>query len=285
MTHVQRQCVGCRPALACHQVRPRPFRDRVRVRDDRGIYARECKPGAKFRIRRETVARAIEYVHAGDCFQVNIAQALSLPLRDPPLEVYGRLRDRNPAPFAGYLDLGDFALASASPERFLRVRDGVVETRPIKGTRPRGLTPEEDFARRQDLRESVKDRAENVMIVDLIRNDMGRIAVAGTVEVPSMFTVEKYPTVLQMTSDVKSQPKPDTTFTDIFAALFPCGSVTGAPKIAAAKAIASLEETPRGVYCGAVGVVRPGGDDFTFNVAIRTAVVDIKTELEPPGRR
>jgi para-aminobenzoate synthetase component 1 len=140
----------------------------------------------------EAVQRAIEYVHAGDCFQVNVSQRLLAPLTLHPLELYRRLRERNAAPFAGYLDLGDFVIASASPERFLRLEDGEVETRPIKGTRPRGSTPEEDRACADELLASPKDRAENVMIVDLLRNDLGRVCRYGSVRVEAVCRLETY---------------------------------------------------------------------------------------------
>src|SRR5207302_9998731 len=138
------------------------------------------------------VRRAIDYVHAGDCFQVNVAQRLLHPADLSPLELYGRLRERNAAPFAGLFDLGGAVVASASPERFLRVEGGEVETRPIKGTRPRGATPEEDAARAAELLASAKDRAENVMIVDLMRNDLGRVCAYGAVRLEAVRRLESY---------------------------------------------------------------------------------------------
>src|SRR5262249_52290606 len=149
--------------------------------------------------------RAVEYIHAGDCFQVNIAQRLLYPATMPPLELYGRLRQRNPAPFAGYFDLGDFVIASASPERFLRVESGAVETRPIKGTRPRGSTPEEERANAEELMRSAKDRAENVMIVDLLRNDLGRVCDYGSVRVTQVCQLETYQYVHHLVSEVRGR--------------------------------------------------------------------------------
>ncbi|MFO0927563.1 MAG: anthranilate synthase component I family protein [Gemmataceae bacterium] len=154
------------------------------------------------------IRRAIDYVHAGDCFQVNLAQRLLAPARLPPLAVYGQLRDRNPAPFAGYFDAGAFAVASASPERFVRVAGGRVQTRPIKGTRPRGATPDADRAVAAELLASPKDRAENVMIVDLLRNDLGRVCAFGSVRVEAVCRLESYRTVHHLVSEVSGQLRP-----------------------------------------------------------------------------
>jgi para-aminobenzoate synthetase component 1 len=215
------------------------------------------------------VRRAVEYVHAGDCFQVNIAQRLLTPLTEHPLELYARLRERNPAPFAGYFDLGPFAVASASPERFLHVTDGAVETRPIKGTRPRGRTPDEERARIAELAASAKDRAENVMIVDLLRNDLGRVCQYGTVRVPAVCQVETYKYVHHLVSEVRGQLADGRTPLDLLRACFPGGSVTGAPKVRAMEIIAELEPTARGPYCGSLGYVGFDGAADT-NILIRT---------------
>ena len=222
---------------------------------------------------REKVREILEGIGRGDYYQVNLTERFSARV-DDPIAVYERIRAAQSGAFSAYIETAEMAVMSVSPELFLHRSGSSIESRPMKGTSRRGRWTAEDDALARNLSTSEKERAENVMIVDLIRNDMGRIAVPGTVQVPSMFTIEKYPTVLQMTSHVKSQLKPGTSLADIFAALFPCGSITGAPKIAASKAIAALEDNPRGVYCGTVGIVRPGGEDFTFNVAIRTAVVD-----------
>jgi para-aminobenzoate synthetase/4-amino-4-deoxychorismate lyase len=221
---------------------------------------------------RRKVSAIIDGIGRGDFYQVNLTERFSARIQDP-FRVYERIRVAQQAPYSAFIQTAEMAVLTVSPELFLHRDGAIIESRPMKGTSRRGRWSEEDDELARRLSESEKERAENVMIVDLIRNDMGRIAVPGSVEVPSMFTVEKYPTVLQMTSHVKSQLKERVSLTEIFAALFPCGSVTGAPKIAASKSIATLENTPRGVYCGAVGVLRPGGDVFTFNVAIRTAVV------------
>jgi para-aminobenzoate synthetase component 1 len=220
----------------------------------------------------QTARRAIEYVHAGDCFQVNVAQRLLHPATLSPLELYARLRQRNPAPFAGYFDLGEFAVASASPERFLRVQGGRVETRPIKGTRPRGTTPEQDRARAAELLASAKDRAENVMIVDLLRNDLGRVCAYGSVAVEALCRLESYPTVHHLVSEVRGTLRPGLGPVDLLRAAFPGGSVTGAPKVRAMEIIAELEPTARGPYCGSLGYVGFDGAMDT-SILIRTFTV------------
>jgi para-aminobenzoate synthetase component 1 len=218
------------------------------------------------------VRRAIDYVHAGDCFQVNIAQRLLAPSRLPPLELYRRLRERNAATFAGYFDLGDFRIASASPERFLRVAGGEVEARPIKGTRPRGATPPEDQARADELIHSAKDRAENVMIVDLLRNDLGRVCRYGSVRVPALCRLETYRYVHHLVSEVRGRLREGLGPIDLLQAAFPGGSVTGAPKVRAMEIIAELEPTARGPYCGSLGYLGFDGSMDT-NILIRTFTV------------
>jgi para-aminobenzoate synthetase component 1 len=217
----------------------------------------------------DTIGRAIEYIHAGDCFQVNIAQRLLYPDRIAPADLYERLRRRNPAPFAGYLDLGDFQILSASPERFLRVDQGEVETRPIKGTRPRGATPEQDRARQAELLASAKDRAENVMIVDLLRNDLGRVCRYGSVRVPAVCRLETYRYVHHLVSEVRGRLREGLGPIDLLRAAFPGGSVTGAPKVRALEIIAELEPVARGPYCGSLGYVGFDGSMDT-NILIRT---------------
>ncbi len=216
------------------------------------------------------VRRAVEYIHAGDCFQVNLSQRLLAPLTEHPLELYGRLRQTNPAPFACYFDAGDFQIVSASPERFLKVAPGgEVVTQPIKGTRPRGRTPEEDAANVRDLMSSPKDRAENVMIVDLLRNDLGRVCEYGSVTVPKVCAVETYRYVHHLVSEVRGKLRPGMTPFDLLRAAFPGGSVTGAPKVRAMEVIAELEPTARGPYCGSVGFVGFDGS-MDSNILIRT---------------
>ena len=221
----------------------------------------------------DAVARVIEYIRAGDIFQANLSQRLEAPLVDTPLALYQRLRRRNPAPFAALLDFGDVIVASSSPERFLRVQpDGRVETRPIKGTRPRGVGPEHDAALALALAESAKDRAENVMIVDLLRNDLSRVCRPGTVRVPELFTLEHYATVHHLVSTVVGELAPGHDAVDVLRAAFPGGSITGAPKVRAMQIIAELEPTARGVYCGAIGYLSTSGA-LDSSIVIRTYLV------------
>lgn len=239
----------------------------------RGLYPLPDYPGVFSNFDRDgylaAVRRVIEYIHAGDCFQVNLSQRLLHRATLAPLELYQRLRNCNPAPFAGYFDLGDFAIASASPERFLRVEDGRVETRPIKGTRPRGSTPEEDARQRDELLRSMKDRAENVMIIDLLRNDLGRVCTYGSVQVPAVCRLESYRTVHHLVSEVIGRLRAGLGPIDLLRAAFPGGSVTGAPKVRAMKIIAELEPTARGPYCGSLGYLGFDGSMDT-NILIRT---------------
>jgi para-aminobenzoate synthetase component 1 len=221
----------------------------------------------------DAVARVIEYVFAGDIFQANLSQRLEAPLVGTPLELYERLRSRNAAPFSAYLDCGDFVVASSSPERFLRVEpDGRVETRPIKGTRPRGLGPEHDAALARALAESDKDRAENVMIVDLLRNDLSRVCRPGSVRVPELFAIEHYATVHHLVSTVGGELAPEQGPLDVVRAAFPGGSITGAPKVRAMQIIAELEPTQRAVYCGSIGYLSLTGALDT-SIVIRTCLV------------
>jgi para-aminobenzoate synthetase component 1 len=209
--------------------------------------------------------RVIEYLFAGDCFQVNLAQRLLYPLRSSAINLYRRLRERNPVPFGGYFDLGEFVIASASPERFLWCQEGEVETRPIKGTRPRCESPSQDRRMIEELVASAKDRAENVMIVDLLRNDLGRVCRYGSVRVPAVCAVESYPYVHHLVSEVRGRLRHDLGPVDLLRAAFPGGSVTGAPKIRAMEIIAELEPTARGPYCGSLGYI---GFDGTMDTSI-----------------
>ena len=220
----------------------------------------------------DAVNRVREYIFAGDIFQANLSQRFDAPLSEPPWDLYRRLRAQNAAPFAAYLDFPDAVVLSASPERFLRVdAGGHVETRPIKGTRPRGVSPEHDAALGQALTESAKDRAENLMIVDLIRNDLSRVCAPGTVKVRELFALEHFATVHHLVSTVVGELNHGASALDLLRAAFPGGSITGAPKLRAMEIIAELESSARGVYCGAIGYVSVTGDLDT-NIAIRTAV-------------
>jgi para-aminobenzoate synthetase component I len=221
----------------------------------------------------DAVARVREYIVAGDIFQANLSQRFQATLRVPPFELYCRLRRRNPAPFAAYLAFDEVTVLSASPERFLRLEPtGQVETRPIKGTRPRGLGPMHDAALGRALAESEKDRAENVMIVDLLRNDLSRVCRPGTVRVPELFALEQHPTVHHLVSTVLGDLEPGADAVDLVRAAFPGGSITGAPKVRAMEIIAELEPTRRGVYCGSIGYLSATGTMDT-SIVIRTFVL------------
>jgi para-aminobenzoate synthetase component 1 len=217
------------------------------------------------------VRRAVDYIEAGDIYQANVTQRFraKLPAGFDRLALYDVLRRRNPATFAAYLDFGDTALLSSSPERFLKLNAGLVETRPIKGTRPRGRGPAEDAALAAELLASAKDRAENLMIVDLLRNDISRVCQIGSVRVPLLAGLESYATVHHLVSVVTGKLAPGRGPVDLLRACFPGGSVTGAPKIRAMEIIAELEPTERGPYCGAIGYVSADGS-MDSNIVIRT---------------
>ncbi len=213
--------------------------------------------------------RSIDYIHAGDCFQINLAQTLVHRAIDTPLNLYQRLRERNPAPFAAYFDTGEGVILSASPERFLKVSLSQVETRPIKGTRPRSATSEQDDRLKRDLQSSAKDRAENVMIVDLLRNDIGKSCEFGSVVVPKVCEIESFETVHHMVSEVRGRLRNDQSPLHLLRNCFPGGSVTGAPKVRAMEIISELEQIPRGAYCGSLGFIGFDGTMDT-NILIRT---------------
>ena len=219
----------------------------------------------------QAVRRAIDYIRAGDVFQVNLSQRLGTDWEGDPFALYARLRQASPAPFMALARLGGADIVSASPERFLRRRGDRIETRPIKGTRPRGADPAEDRRQALALRSSAKDRAENVMIVDLARNDLGRVAAFGTVAVTDLCALESHPGVHHLVSGIEARLRPGTSVAGVVRATFPPGSVTGAPKIRALEIIEELEPVRRGPYCGAIGCFTPGGD-IDLSVAIRTFV-------------
>jgi len=218
------------------------------------------------------VARTRDYVLAGDIFQANLSQRFEAPATDHPFSLYGRLRRRNTAPFAAYFDFGEAAAVSASPERFLRAAGGCVETRPIKGTSARGANPRHDSALGEALFESEKDRAENVMIVDLLRNDLSRVCEDGSVDVPELCEIEHYATVHHLVSTVVGRLRPDQGPVELLRATWPGGSITGAPKVRAMEIIAELEPTRRGLYTGSLGYVSFSGA-LDLSIAIRTFVV------------
>lgn len=222
----------------------------------------------------EAIARTIEYVLDGDIFQANIAQRFLADLPDTfdPWAFYKRLRTRNAAPFAAWLDFGDVKIASSSPERFVAVEGGHVETRPIKGTAKRWANPHADGSSSRALLDSEKDRAENVMIVDLLRNDLSRVCRPKTVEVPKLCGLETYASVHHLVSVVTGRLREGLGVTDLLRASFPGGSITGAPKLRAMEIITEIERHARGVYCGSIGWIGFSGD-ADFNIAIRTATI------------
>ncbi|HEY8973841.1 MAG TPA: chorismate-binding protein [Burkholderiaceae bacterium] len=220
------------------------------------------------------IAEILRAIADGEVYQVNATAPLTGTLQGDALALFAALRRAQPNAYAAYLDLGtanepDDRILSVSPELFFDWRDDRLLARPMKGTAPRGATPREDAAQAQFLRTAAKERAENLMIVDLLRNDLSRLARPHSVRVPRLFHTEAWPTVWQMSSDVAAATRPGTTLEQVFGALFPCGSITGAPKVQAMRLIRQLEPEPRGIYCGAIGVVQPGGA-ATFNVPIRT---------------
>lgn len=224
------------------------------------------------------VADIREAIAAGDVYLVNLTTRLRSRWHDgDPFELYRRLAGAHRGGVHAYIETEAWAVACGSPELFLELDGNRVVTRPMKGTAPRGRWPAEDLARAVALQRSPKERAENVMVVDLLRNDLGRIAVPGGVRVPRLWQVERYPAVWQLTSTVEAQTRGEVSLVEVMRAVFPSGSVTGAPKVAAMRTIASLERSPRGVYCGAIGYLGPGqsgGLHARLAVAIRTAVVD-----------
>jgi para-aminobenzoate synthetase component 1 len=221
---------------------------------------------------RASVRRILDYLAAGDAYQVNLTQPYTAPLAAPAWRLFAALATRHPVPHAAYVDLGDAQLVANSPELFLRRRGARVETHPIKGTRPRGDTPARDAALAAELERDPKERAEHVMIVDLERNDLGRVAETGSVRVEAHAALESHPTVHHLVSRVTARLRPEVELAALLRATFPGGSITGAPKRRAMEIIAELEATPRGPYTGAFGFFSANGD-LELGLAIRTAVV------------
>lgn len=240
---------------------PKPVVDEMRLKSN---FSREGYLAAVRKVR--------EYIIAGDIFQVNLSQRFEADLAIQPYDLCRRLRAINPAPFAAYLGFDDVQVISASPERFLRLDGDLVETRPIKGTRPRGKTPADDQELARELLSSIKDRAENIMIVDLERNDIGRVCQYGTVRVTETAILETYPTVFHLTSTVVGRLRPGNNRIDLLKASYPGGSITGAPKVRAMEIIDELEPTRRSVYTGAIGYLGFNGD-MDLNIVIRTILV------------
>ncbi|KGE66786.1 MULTISPECIES: aminodeoxychorismate synthase component I [Pseudomonas] len=222
---------------------------------------------------RQAIVRIQDYIQAGDCYQVNFAQRFRASCAGDPWVAYCALREACPTPFSGFQSLpDDGAVLSLSPERFVHISERRVETRPIKGTRPRGLTPEEDAANAAELLASPKDRAENLMIVDLLRNDLGRTCRTGSVSVPELFSLESYPNVHHLVSSVIGELADGKDALDLIAGSFPGGSITGAPKIRAMQIIDELEPTRRGLYCGSLVYLDVRGE-MDSSIAIRSLLV------------
>lgn len=212
------------------------------------------------------------YLHSGDCYQINLAQRFTAGFSGDPYAAYLQLRQSNSAPFSAFIRLDHAAVLSISPERFIEVKAEKIETKPIKGTKPRASDPYQDEQNAEALQNSAKDRAENVMIVDLLRNDLGKVCVPGSVQVPSLFAIESFPAVHHLVSTVTGQLAPQYQAIDALRAAFPGGSITGAPKVRAMQIIEELEPHRRSVYCGAIGYISQHGH-MDSNIAIRTLVV------------
>jgi len=221
---------------------------------------------------REAVERCVQYVHAGDIFQVNLSQRLLRAATCEPEDLALHLRRISPAPFAGYADFGRIQVVSSSPERLLKIDGGIIEARPIKGTRPRLSDPVADAGIAQLLLQSPKDRSENVMIVDLLRNDISRIAHPDSIQVTALAKLERYPHVWHLVSVIQARLAAGQNIADIMESIFPGGSITGAPKIRAMQIIAEIEPTVRGPYCGCMGYFSCAGD-IDLNILIRTVIV------------
>ena len=221
----------------------------------------------------EKFARVQEYLLSGDCYQINLAQRFSSIYQGDEWLAYTKLTEVNSAPFSSFIRLPQGAVLSLSPERFLQVNNNDIETKPIKGTRPRSANLEQDQKNANALQVAEKDRAENLMIVDLLRNDLSKVAVPGSVSVPKLFDIESFPAVHHLVSTVTAKLRPPYSSFDLIRGAFPGGSITGAPKIRAMQIIHELEPDPRSVYCGAIGYIKPNGDMDT-NITIRTLVCD-----------
>ncbi|WP_047984649.1 aminodeoxychorismate synthase component I [Ornithinibacillus californiensis] len=237
------------------------------------FHTSEWKPTTTIGEYNKAIQRIKDHIEKGETYQVNYTIRMLSEFQGDAYAYYKQLASSQSANYSAYLDIGDYKVLSASPELFFHLKEGKITTKPMKGTVGRGRTVDEDQENSKWLLHSEKNRAENVMIVDLLRNDLGRLAKPGTVKVPELFTIEKYPTVFQMTSTVTGEIDSDKSILDIFQALFPCGSITGAPKINTMNIIHELETSPREVYCGAIGFITPE-QEAIFNVPIRTVILD-----------
>ena len=218
-----------------------------------------------------SVLRIKDFLERGDVYQVNLTQKLGGDLKNSTTDIFSRLVRTQPSPYAMLLESDDFSICSASPELFFSKIGKTIEMQPMKGTRERGRFREEDQKNKEDLKASEKDRAENLMILDMVRNDLGKICLPGSLNTPKLFELHSFPTVWQQTSSVVGETV--CSLAEIFSSVFPCASVTGAPKVRAMEIIAELEQHPRGVYTGAMGYLKPGGETL-FNVSIRTMYID-----------
>jgi len=218
------------------------------------------------------VKKALHYIAEGDIYQINLSQRFSTPVVHHPLDIYEKMRSINPAPMGGFFNFDDLQIMSNSPERFMRIHDGIVETCPIKGTIARGGDLDEDREMIQKLKNNPKEKAEHVMIVDLERNDLGKVCKFGSVQVREFETIKTYSTLHHMVSRIEGEVKGNLDIVEIIEALFPGGSITGAPKVRAMEIIDELEPTARGIYTGAIGYIDFDGN-ADFNIPIRTAVI------------
>ena len=238
---------------------------------EKEAYNIEVFPNFKKEEYKQAVDDMIHYIIEGDIYIANMTQQMKVKSQKKPEDVFWDLRKNNPSPFGGYLDYDDFQIVCASPERFLKMKKGHVETRPIKGTRKRGETPEEDMIMRKELETSEKDKSELLMIVDLERNDLNRVCKPGSVKVTELFTVEEYATVFHLVSNIEGELEDGRNFADLLEAAFPGGSITGAPKYRAMEIIDELEHGRRNIYTGSIGYLTLDGD-CDFNIVIRTAL-------------
>ena len=238
---------------------------------EKEAYNIEVFPNFKKEEYKQAVDDMIHYIIEGDIYIANMTQQMKVKSQKKPEDVFWDLRENNPSPFGGYLDYDDFQIVCASPERFLKMKKGHVETRPIKGTRKRGATPEEDMIMRKELETSEKDKSELLMIVDLERNDLNRVCKPGSVKVTELFTVEEYATVFHLVSNIEGELEDGRNFADLLEAAFPGGSITGAPKYRAMEIIDELEHGRRNLYTGSIGYLTLDGD-CDFNIVIRTAL-------------
>ena len=282
--HREKRVVLVSTGLGASGERERERRAAAGIADMRRAMSGPAGPGPGREVARRTarlrtsrgayltaVARALEYIACGDLYQVNLSHRIECPFDGDPADLFADLARCNPAPFAAYLDAGDFQVVSASPERFVALSGSRVSSSPIKGTRPRGSTPEEDLRLSRELSESAKDRAENVMIADLVRNDLGRVCETGSVRVERLCALESFATVHHLVSSVSGNLRPDADRMDLLRALFPGGSMTGAPKVRAMEIIDELEGEERGIYSGGIGYLSLDGS-MDFNIVIRTLV-------------